>query len=315
MSRPALMIELSEAETLDEESLVLLSRGIAYAGAGSPAAMMLNFQRAVVSVPEEKLDKATSLPPLQTLVVDYASVYGLDCPSIDMLLLCDDLGQHLSFDDLQQFLGRLRRNGRVVFTSVESMLEASLGNGKLALAKCAAEYTARIAALLFAGAGGAVSPAPATEAEAKDLRVKVLRALELTGPTSHPLSDVFAQLAKALLATVAARAKPWAALLPWVPVFTRLTERDQHAILDTLYALLTAPEYASQAAAVADKLLIFLVNKEVLLGEEVVQWWQAKRRHSRAGGAVDAAIVKCVAELEEEDDDDDDDEDEEEGDD
>ena len=42
-------------------------------------------------------------------------------------MLCDDLGQHLSNDDLLQFLGRLRRDGKAIFTSFSTLTHATVG--------------------------------------------------------------------------------------------------------------------------------------------------------------------------------------------
>lgn len=108
--------ELSE---LSEESLVFLSKGIAISAPDADPGIKLQFQRAIYSKPEDSM----TLPDIHILVVDYASIYGLDCPSVDKIILCDDLGDLLSQDDIVQFIGRLRRAGSSVFTSFNNMVK------------------------------------------------------------------------------------------------------------------------------------------------------------------------------------------------
>ena len=67
--------------------------------------------------------------PLNVLVVDYSSIYGTDCPAVDTLLLQEDLGRLLAWEDLQQFLGRLRRDGTAIFYSMRTLRRATLGPG------------------------------------------------------------------------------------------------------------------------------------------------------------------------------------------
>lgn len=108
-----------ELSDLSEESLVFLSKGIAISAPDADPGIKLQFQRAIYSKPEDSM----SLPDIHILVVDYASIYGLDCPSVDKIILCDDLGDLLSQDDIIQFIGRLRRAGSSVFTSFDNMVK------------------------------------------------------------------------------------------------------------------------------------------------------------------------------------------------
>ena len=70
---------------------------------------------------------AKRLPPIHTLVVDYSSVYGTDCPAVDTIIMLDDLGKHLTWEDHQQFLGRLRRDGQAIFMSMRTLRRAAIG--------------------------------------------------------------------------------------------------------------------------------------------------------------------------------------------
>jgi hypothetical protein len=69
-------------------------------------------------------------PPLSPSLphqVDYSSIYGTDCPAVDTIIMDESLGPHLSWEDHQQFLGRLRRDGTAVFLSKHTMRMALLG--------------------------------------------------------------------------------------------------------------------------------------------------------------------------------------------
>lgn len=116
-----------ELAELTEESLVFLSKGIAISAPNADPGIKLQFQRAIYSKPED----SSKLPEIHILVVDYASIYGLDCPSVDKIILCDDLGDLLSQDDIIQFIGRLRRAGNAVFTSFNNMVKIIGSNSNL----------------------------------------------------------------------------------------------------------------------------------------------------------------------------------------
>ena len=58
----------------------------------------------------------------------YSSIYGTDCPAVDTLLLQEELGRLLAWEDLQQFIGRLRRDGLCIFFSLGTLRKAVLGS-------------------------------------------------------------------------------------------------------------------------------------------------------------------------------------------
>ena len=125
--RPGLVVTHEEASSADDDTLVMLSRGVAFAAADGCEGPLVKrlYQQALLHVPEEATLRR--LPPIHALVVDYSSVYGTDCPAVDTLVLCDDLGSALAWDDAQQFLGRLRRDGAAVFTSARTLRSAAAG--------------------------------------------------------------------------------------------------------------------------------------------------------------------------------------------
>ena len=126
--RPGLVITHEEADAVDDDTLVMLSRGVAFAcadGSEGPLVKRL-YQQALLHVPEDAT--RLRLPPIHALVVDYSSVYGTDCPAVDTLVLCDDLGGALTWEDSQQFLGRLRRDGRAVFLSARTLRASCAGD-------------------------------------------------------------------------------------------------------------------------------------------------------------------------------------------
>ena len=125
--RPMLKVSVAEALESDIDTLVMLSKGIAYAcGSGTDPMVKRLYNQALLTVPDSLKGRA---PPLNVLVVDYSSIYGTDCPAVDTLLLQEDLGRLLAWEDLQQFLGRLRRDGTAIFYSLRTLRRAALGPG------------------------------------------------------------------------------------------------------------------------------------------------------------------------------------------
>jgi len=123
--RPMLKISLAEALEADINTLVMLSKGIAYAcGSGTEPMVKRLYNQALLTVPDSLRGRS---PPLNVLVVDYSSIYGTDCPAVDTLLLQEDLGRLLAWEDLQQFIGRLRRDGTAVFYSKKTARKAAFG--------------------------------------------------------------------------------------------------------------------------------------------------------------------------------------------
>jgi hypothetical protein len=115
----ALELYADELDGLSEESLVFLSRGIALSSPDADPGIKLQFQKAIYSRPEHVMVR----PDIYILIVDYASIYGFDCPGVDKIILADDLGELLSHEDIIQFIGRLRRNGQSTFLSYNTMLK------------------------------------------------------------------------------------------------------------------------------------------------------------------------------------------------
>ena len=124
--RPMLKISLAEALESDIDTLVMLSRGVAYAsGKGTETMVKRLYNQALLTVPDSLKGRS---PPLNVLVVDYSSIYGTNCPAVDTLLLQEELGRLLAWEDLQQFIGRLRRDGTCVFFSLGTLRKAVLGS-------------------------------------------------------------------------------------------------------------------------------------------------------------------------------------------
>jgi hypothetical protein len=173
--RPGLVITHEEAGAVDDDTLVMLSRGVAFACAdGSEGALVKRlYQQALLHVPEDAT--RLRLPPIHALVVDYSSVYGTDCPAVDTLVLCDDLGAALTWEDHLQFLGRLRRDGRAVFLSARTLRAAAaaatgadeaLENALESLPRAAARLTTRVLRDAAAAAGALSDGAEAGAAAA-----------------------------------------------------------------------------------------------------------------------------------------------------
>lgn len=115
----ALELYADELDGLSEESLVFLSRGIALSSPDADPGIKVQFQKAIYSRPEHVMVR----PDIYVLIVDYASIYGFDCPGVDKIILADDLGELLSHEDIIQFIGRLRRDGQSCFLSYKTMIK------------------------------------------------------------------------------------------------------------------------------------------------------------------------------------------------
>lgn len=122
-----LELYVDELDGITQESLVFLSKGIAISAPDADPGIKLQFQRAIYSKPEDMQNNTYILPEIHILVVDYSSIYGLDCPGVDKIILCDDLGNLLNPDDIIQFIGRLRRAGNATFMSFDNIVKI-LGN-------------------------------------------------------------------------------------------------------------------------------------------------------------------------------------------
>eukprot|EP00200_Dunaliella_tertiolecta_P005867 CAMPEP_0202344926 /NCGR_PEP_ID=MMETSP1126-20121109/4390_1 /ASSEMBLY_ACC=CAM_ASM_000457 /TAXON_ID=3047 /ORGANISM="Dunaliella tertiolecta, Strain CCMP1320" /LENGTH=1494 /DNA_ID=CAMNT_0048936169 /DNA_START=95 /DNA_END=4579 /DNA_ORIENTATION=- len=123
--RMGLKVDIEDTQGTDIDTLVMLSKGVAYASSGvdqDPLVKRL-YQQALLRVPE----KAGKQPPLTRLVVDYSGIYGTDCPSVDTIIMHPSLGRLLSFDDHLQFIGRLRRDGVAIYPSLSMLRSATTG--------------------------------------------------------------------------------------------------------------------------------------------------------------------------------------------
>lgn len=127
--RGGLSVSLADAQECDDDTLMMLSKGVAYSlASGTEPLVKKLYLQALLHVPEHVVaGNKRSLPPIHVLVVDYSSIYGTDCPAVDTIIMDDALGRHLSWEDHQQFLGRLRRDGTAVYTSKHTLRCATLG--------------------------------------------------------------------------------------------------------------------------------------------------------------------------------------------
>ncbi|GAX80426.1 hypothetical protein CEUSTIGMA_g7865.t1 [Chlamydomonas eustigma] len=122
--RSGLWITIEEARDTEDNILVMLSKGIAYACAeGTELVVSRLYQQALLYIPEA----AVKLPPIHVLVVDYSAIYGTDCAAVDTIVMQPDLGDMLSWEDHQQFIGRLRRDGTAVYPSLKMLRWATTG--------------------------------------------------------------------------------------------------------------------------------------------------------------------------------------------
>eukprot|EP00740_Mantoniella_antarctica_P007980 CAMPEP_0181363940 /NCGR_PEP_ID=MMETSP1106-20121128/9065_1 /TAXON_ID=81844 /ORGANISM="Mantoniella antarctica, Strain SL-175" /LENGTH=1005 /DNA_ID=CAMNT_0023478509 /DNA_START=163 /DNA_END=3180 /DNA_ORIENTATION=+ len=146
--RPMLKVTVAEAMEANIDTLIMLSKGIAYAcGSGTDPMVKRLYNQALLTVPDSLKGRA---PPLNVLVVDYSSIYGTDCPAVDTLLLQEDLGSLLAWEDLQQFLGRLRRDGTAIFYSLRTLRRAAIGPGaELAENKAELDYQQEVEAAML----------------------------------------------------------------------------------------------------------------------------------------------------------------------
>eukprot|EP00854_Cymbomonas_tetramitiformis_P004045 gene4045-5018_t len=124
--RKGVHVTAEEVNQCDDDTLVMLTKGIAFAcSAGAEAIVKRLYQQALLHIPEKAT--VSKLPPIHTLVVDYSSVYGTDCNAVDTIILMEDLGEKLTWEDHQQFLGRLRRDGKAIYLSLQTLRKAVIG--------------------------------------------------------------------------------------------------------------------------------------------------------------------------------------------
>ncbi|KAG2448292.1 hypothetical protein HYH02_006876 [Chlamydomonas schloesseri] len=127
--RPGVVVDAEDAESgaQDDDTLVMLSQGIAYTSSGNVEPIVKSqYQQALLYAP----DRSGVRPALHTLVVDYSAAYGTDAPAVDTLVLRPDLAALLSPADHQQLMGRLRRDGAAVYPDYDTLRAAVLGLGR-----------------------------------------------------------------------------------------------------------------------------------------------------------------------------------------
>jgi hypothetical protein len=311
--RPMLKVGVAEALDSDVDTLVMLSKGIAYAcGSGTDPMVKRLYNQALLTVPDSLKGRA---PPLNVLVVDYSSIYGTDCPAVDTLLLQEDLGRLLAWEDLQQFLGRLRRDGTAIFYSARTLRRAALGPGAEAVAdKEQTEYAREVEVAML---GFQDKPSRDANAEVAAL-VKlaetkgrsstetagfaVTAVLSFTLPpppglpkglaSPHPAEVTGTD--KEVLAALGKHLKTNAGLLE-----TLLKKRtDQVKTIEKIEALaLSASPFVNRTGGVrflgaAAQTLKLLYDADVLSEEAVVAWGQAKGAAAKLDPDLDVRFLE-----------------------
>ncbi len=103
-----------EIEDISAESLTLVHFGVVINTADIEPEINRIFQEVILSRPDESAENGWH--PITILICDYNGLYGLDCPGVSNVVICDDLSD-LPRDDLIQGIGRLRVPGQVIFES------------------------------------------------------------------------------------------------------------------------------------------------------------------------------------------------------
>jgi len=253
-------------EDIDEDSLVMLSQGVAYAcgdGSEGPVVKRL-YQQALLHIPEDGVGRGGMVPPINVLVVDYSSIYGTDCPAVDTVVLIDDLGELLSWEDHQQFIGRLRRDGSAVFCSDRTLRAATNGLGPRppsAVATVAAE--------------GAAAATP--------------ERLQECGATAQQLLTAVLDLAPAEdAASMTEHVKAWAA-----PLQSLVQEgaKRHAAFLRGAEGTLVRKATLASVGAVLEGLLA----GGVVSNAAVLDWWTGAKKRGKAANALDARAAELAS--------------------
>ena len=305
--RPMLKISLAEALEADINTLVMLSKGIAYAcGSGTEPMVKRLYNQALLTVPDSLRGRS---PPLNVLVVDYSSIYGTDCPAVDTLLLQEDLGRLLAWEDLQQFLGRLRRDGTAVFYSKKTLRRAALGaaveeeettaliefqklveNSVLDLEKAQKRDIDSVTALVtkLSASSGRSAGEVASYVLASVISFALSAPSHLDGagvyPATIPESD------KELLAAITKRVEGYSDALE--NVLKKMSE--QVRAVSAIEALsLSANPFASRTGGarvlgIAAQVLKMLYDADILSEEALFAWANAKRKELLAESDGDA---------------------------
>ncbi|EFJ42340.1 hypothetical protein VOLCADRAFT_97614 [Volvox carteri f. nagariensis] len=312
--RPGLTVWADEADDVtDVDTLVMLSKGVAYTASKDVEPLVKRlYQQALLYVPE----RAGTRPPLHTLVVDYSAVYGTDCPAVDTIILCSDLAEHLSWEDHQQFMGRLRRDGTVIYPSMGLLRRAVLGGGRQQWAEREGgrqeQQRRQVEEVLDRHV------APTTEGAAADATKAATRELlRLVRPGSLSRADVASLVlmyalrdvvrvsagsgATQLCAAALRRLKQWGPLKPLQLLeFLKLNRAaEQRRLVSALEELCMAPAGPDSTAALlpcAGRLLQLLAEEELVEEEGMAMWCEAAAAAALQGPAgMSGAAYRCCA--------------------
>lgn len=295
--RSGLKVGLGESEGTEDDILCMLSKGVAYVRANEvePLVQML-YRNALLHLP----DRVTKQPPIHVLVVDYSAIYGTDCQAVDTLYMCEDLGELLSFEDHQQFIGRLRRDGTAIYPSLEMLRKATLGIPSAeeeeermttddVLPKKVLTLRDSVAALMNSCDSGNVSTSQLTAQ---------LRAIKVRHGDAVSVAEVNAKLLVALLLSFDEEARPeklfsllearlrqWGGVEP-IKLLNLKKPEDQSLLIS---ACREACVELPALIKATPRLLQFLYNEE-LIEDEAFLIWKAKDNNSGSISPFRSAI-------------------------
>jgi flagellar hook-basal body complex protein FliE len=317
--RPGLSVDDADIESVDNDILMMLSKGISFAcSEGCEPLVGRLYQQALLHIPEKAIDRKQ--PPIHTLVVDYSSIYGTDCPAVDTIILCDDLGRLLTWDDHQQFLGRLRRDGQAVLASMQTIRNATLRG--IAVSSFEANFSAQVQEVMAAQTGAKIDADKVSE----ELR-KVMTVNERT--TDEVCAALFTNIALNALESSAATADDpkktipfWfnKMLKPWCGVIKVFGKRRaaQIKLINTLEKMATGKDMfegkGTEAYLKHTEDLLWLMNQvyepELISEAAALEWKDQAREAGREGmpfWRMAEKFFERLAESEEEDDEEDED--------
>eukprot|EP00192_Tetraselmis_astigmatica_P001161 CAMPEP_0117697634 /NCGR_PEP_ID=MMETSP0804-20121206/29346_1 /TAXON_ID=1074897 /ORGANISM="Tetraselmis astigmatica, Strain CCMP880" /LENGTH=1323 /DNA_ID=CAMNT_0005511923 /DNA_START=85 /DNA_END=4056 /DNA_ORIENTATION=+ len=331
--REGIHVSLADAEGADQQELLMLSSGVAYSsGDGASSLVQGLYQQTLLSVPEKVVAQSRKLPPINVLVVDYSAIYGTDCPAVDTLIMVNELGKALTWQDHQQFMGRLRRDGRAIYSSLDTLRQAATGAGGPAASGTGPNILSAASTsllLLQAAAQGLPSSKVAADLDKRredagmqkrELAANIATAMlgQLLGPPpDSKLSD-----SKAYGAPTTATSAPAAmkeAVDKWGPLVRHFArgDSDQVAVLAAVQQLAEGRGEWGEAGKlftdVSARLLKLLYDEDVV-SEEAIFEWEAKARKTTGDSRfllLAAPLIKWLREAEDEDSEEEEDEEEE----
>lgn len=306
--RDGIQVSLADADAADQDELLMLGAGIAYntAGGASPLVQRM-YQQTLLSVPEKVMTQSKKLPPINVLVVDYSSIYGTDCPAVDTLVMTNELGKGLTWQDHQQFLGRLRRDGRAIFTSLDTLRRATVGVGGPGAGGPSPASPRDCALLLLQAAkDGTAAPQVLGSLEARRVEGAVSRPtlasnilvaalgalLGAPGAARGPEKRAYAAAPAATLSA----ATMTAAVTQWGPLVRHLarSDADQAALVAAVQVMAEGrSDWGEAGRALADlspRLLKLLYDEDVVSEEAVVAWEKEAKANT-----VDSRFLKLAA--------------------